>query len=443
MRHRKTPWYFIGILYVAFAVPAFAATDTPVSFDLSVEGRSQNVTVQQNEPFSVTVEAVQSNLETATEYEGSIVFDATDLGATLPSETVFETSDNGVKSFDQAVTFVQTGSVTLNVFDTEDPSIVGVLQITVTGADSGTTDSEAPIITAPAHDTTVNSSVITITGTAEPLADITLLDGTEILGTVLSDATGGFSYTTDTLSNGIHTFTAQTGGDTPYTSDIVRITVDTLSAVIRDVTLTPASTAPAGIVAITVETEENLPLVEAIVDQRATSLEEDATTPGIYTGELVAPLDAGAYPVDIRVTDENDNADTFEDEATLTVTDENLPPTATITASPAGGIAPLNVSFISVAADPDGLITSYAWSFGDGGTSSQPNPQHVYIASGSYAVSLTVTDDSGDSTRARLVTNIVVTTPPTNTQDGPGTWLAVLLAIVSVSVGYQAIRKPA
>jgi parallel beta-helix repeat protein len=40
---------------------------------------------------------------------------------------------------------------------------------------------------------------------------------------------------------------------------------------------------------------------------------------------------------------------------------------------------------------------SYAWDFGDGGTSTVANPSHTYSAGGNYTVSLTVTNSTGDS----------------------------------------------
>ncbi len=45
--------------------------------------------------------------------------------------------------------------------------------------------------------------------------------------------------------------------------------------------------------------------------------------------------------------------------------------------------------------DPDGAIASYAWDFGDGGTDVGITASHTYAAAGSYAVTLTVTDDDG------------------------------------------------
>ncbi|WDG32534.1 S8 family serine peptidase [Streptomyces sp. CA-278952] len=47
--------------------------------------------------------------------------------------------------------------------------------------------------------------------------------------------------------------------------------------------------------------------------------------------------------------------------------------------------------------DPDGGIASYAWDFGDGTEGEGAKPSHTYTKAGTYAVKLTVTDDSGES----------------------------------------------
>ena len=48
-----------------------------------------------------------------------------------------------------------------------------------------------------------------------------------------------------------------------------------------------------------------------------------------------------------------------------------------------------------------GVITTYAWSFGDGGTSNLQNPSHVYSTAGVYTVGLTITGPGGSSTKTR------------------------------------------
>ncbi|MCC6651809.1 MAG: PQQ-dependent sugar dehydrogenase, partial [Candidatus Eisenbacteria bacterium] len=95
----------------------------------------------------------------------------------------------------------------------------------------------------------------------------------------------------------------------------------------------------------------------------------------------------------------------------------NNPPIAAITASPTAGLVPLNVSFSSAGTyDPDSDSLTYAWAFGDGGSSSQPSPLHTYQVAGAYTASLTVTDGNGGSSLATVgITVGSVSTFPTTT----------------------------
>jgi PKD repeat protein len=52
--------------------------------------------------------------------------------------------------------------------------------------------------------------------------------------------------------------------------------------------------------------------------------------------------------------------------------------------------------------------TDYAWNFGDGSTSTEKDPVHIYTTSGSYTVGLTVTNACGTSTLQQTVVVIVV-----------------------------------
>jgi len=89
----------------------------------------------------------------------------------------------------------------------------------------------------------------------------------------------------------------------------------------------------------------------------------------------------------------------------------NQPPTAVASATPASGYAPLAVNFNSAgSADPDGSITSYAWTFGDGGIGSGATTSHTYQNPGNYTAVLTVTDNQGATGTASVA--ISATTNP-------------------------------
>jgi len=68
---------------------------------------------------------------------------------------------------------------------------------------------------------------------------------------------------------------------------------------------------------------------------------------------------------------------------------------------------PFIVNFTSVA---PGAI-SYLWDFGDGNTSTAANPSHTYLATGSFTVSLTVTNSSGCSTTISKAGQVTVKAP--------------------------------
>lgn len=58
----------------------------------------------------------------------------------------------------------------------------------------------------------------------------------------------------------------------------------------------------------------------------------------------------------------------------------------------------LTASFTDSSTDSGGTISSYAWTFGDGGTASTADPSHTYAAAGTYSVSETVTDSVSGAT---------------------------------------------
>ncbi|MFN0059932.1 MAG: S8 family serine peptidase [Planctomycetota bacterium] len=83
-------------------------------------------------------------------------------------------------------------------------------------------------------------------------------------------------------------------------------------------------------------------------------------------------------------------------------------PVANFVGAPTSGNAPLVVNFTSTST---GTISSYAWNFGDSGTSTLQNPSHTYTAAGTYTVTLTVTGPGGSDAETKSG-YIVVSSPP-------------------------------
>lgn len=75
------------------------------------------------------------------------------------------------------------------------------------------------------------------------------------------------------------------------------------------------------------------------------------------------------------------------------------PPSVAATATPESGSAPLTVDFTATVSGGTAPFT-YEWTFGDGGTSTDQNPDYTYLTPGTYSAYVTVTDALGDTVTA-------------------------------------------
>jgi len=129
---------------------------------------------------------------------------------------------------------------------------------------------------------------------------------------------------------------------------------------------------------------------------------------------------AGNYEVKLTVTDKDGAQGT--DTAAVQVREGNRPPAAIIS-GPTSGLVGEALDFSGVnSADEDGRIVRYTWDFGDGTTGGGINVTHSYSPTGSYTVTLTVTDDdslSNSATQTVLVDEPATDLPPTAVIGGP------------------------
>ncbi len=111
----------------------------------------------------------------------------------------------------------------------------------------------------------------------------------------------------------------------------------------------------------------------------------------------------GEYTITLEVID-NFGASNIS-QKNLTV--NNRKPTARISYTSLVVKAPGSLSFSGQNSfDEDGNIVSYAWVVSNGQVSSLQNPTFQFTSEGSFTVTLTVTDDFGDSNSSQVVVNV-------------------------------------
>ena len=98
----------------------------------------------------------------------------------------------------------------------------------------------------------------------------------------------------------------------------------------------------------------------------------------------------------------------------------DIAPVILFTATPTSGAAPLTVQFID--ASPGSSVTAWAWTFGDGASSTVQNPSHTYGSSGYYHATLTISNSIGlTNTTSKEITVIAVSDNSTFAINGTDT----------------------
>ena len=103
----------------------------------------------------------------------------------------------------------------------------------------------------------------------------------------------------------------------------------------------------------------------------------------------------GRYQVTLRVRDATGKNASLRTRA-ISVAAPVKRPTAAFRAAPRSGEEPLAVQFTDVSL---GTPRAWRWTFGDGTSSTERNPRHVYREAGSYTIGLRVSNAAGTSTR--------------------------------------------
>ncbi|TQD24451.1 PKD domain-containing protein [Methanolobus vulcani] len=99
----------------------------------------------------------------------------------------------------------------------------------------------------------------------------------------------------------------------------------------------------------------------------------------------------------VRTWDNNNAAGAYCVNQTFTTATE--PPVANFSANVTEGVIPLSVNFTDLSTNTP---TNWFWDFGDGNTSTDQSPIHIYTSAGTYNVSLNVTKAGGSNVSTQL-----------------------------------------
>ncbi len=202
-----------------------------------------------------------------------------------------------------------------------------------------------------------------------------------------SGGTGPYEYKLNNSPNQVSgTFNSLTAGAYTVTVKDAKGLTSSIPVTITQPTLLTVSTIKTDI------------LCEGLATGSATALAQGGTAPYLYswntlpvkTTATANGLNAGTYTV--MVTDANGCTAT----AQATIVASNSLPTAAFTSSQSGLST---YTFVNTSVN----ATSYAWDFGDGQASIDPNPIHVYATAGTYTVKLTVANSCGTDIETQVL----------------------------------------
>jgi PKD repeat protein len=137
------------------------------------------------------------------------------------------------------------------------------------------------------------------------------------------------------------------------------------------------------------------------------------------TGPVVVHTYAaqGTYAVSLELTDDCGGVSTCQTTAHVST---NLPPICDAGGPYAGEVGVPIPMTGEGSSDPDGMIVTYRWNFGDGQTANGVNQNHTYQVPGIFTVTLTVIDNQAASTTCTTTAQVgSANTPPICDAGGP------------------------
>lgn len=263
------------------------------------------------EALDITIEAVDKNNETVTDYDGTIlVFPIEDQEAEFPNELkensyTFTAADEGKVKFENAIIFKNPWVQHISVIDLYDDTVEGSWEVTISEGDTNTQNIEIEIL-SPENGMTIGTSTVTISWLTKKNHRVILeINNLEEISTT-SDSEWVFEKNIENLQDGenfIIAYVLDADNNKIGESNTVNIKINSSAPLLQSVSIDPTGEVEAETpIEIEVISNQGLASVETILDDVLTSLEE--TQNGIYKGTIYAPKEPGTYEIDVILTDD-------------------------------------------------------------------------------------------------------------------------------------------
>ena len=270
----------------------------------------------------------------------------------------------------------------------------------------------------------------TLTGKAEAGSTVTIKDGATVLGTVISDSSGKWSFTTDMLADGSHKLTATAtdkAGNSSAASSKLTVTVDTTPPDAPSIDLKAVS--DTGASSSDDFTSDVTPTLTGKAEAGATVTIKDGTT---VIGTAVADssgkwsftastLSEGSHSLTVMQTDKAGNGGPASAALIVTI-DTTAPNTPTIALHPgfdtgssgADGITSAQPLLLTGTADAGALVTISEGSTVLGSTYADENGDWLFASSvlvaGSHSLTATASDGAGNFRAASSALALMIDT---------------------------------
>lgn len=314
-------------VWIAILIPAFFTPFTTYAANATKFEIIAPATAVVGEAFDVTVRALDSNNQVATDYRGSIIFSTDWLSDTLPMPgrpIVFTEEDQWEKKFSKWVIFKKAGKNKLYVVDVNSDISWEVSITTEEWRNSGGENSETVTIISPAKDAKIVDSKVTVSGTARKNSKISLsLNGTDV-GTIVTDDSGTFSKEITGINqenNLLKASLLDADNKVIGTSEEIKFSKTTESGSIYGVTIAPATEVEVS-TEITITVEAIKWLSEVNIELDGSLLKTKETSDGKYSVTTSAPQKSGEYSLNVTAKTITNQTSTKEKIATLIVKDK-------------------------------------------------------------------------------------------------------------------------